>query len=611
MSKLADRTTASRGVECTLFIPTYNEAGGIRRCLEAIASSPLPHGAAWSEWVVLDDSPSDETAREVVRWGREHPEVPLRVDRSPARRGKAVALEAARAALAARAAERRDGIDVLMIGADADTRPTAGALTALIKPFLADASLGVAWGLSVPEGRRRRRRASWFQMASTAELTRRLGPDAIRAEGRLFAVRLSALPSFTWRPDLINEDSQLAEFVRRAGVCHRSVPDAMTRVTPAEGWRDFYLQTYRLFATDAAIKAAWGPAPAAHGDGSHRMVTALAVARVSVSDPAGLPAYLSARAVAALMHRLSPAVFGDRWELSMSTKAALPPKRETSQRSWQRHGGAVVAKVAVAGRVVIGCKNWAQVISRIGGRHIPGVSHWIPGEVVFAFRSGVTVRTPRGSASWAPIEVFLDDSYHLDRLPWEPTYKLRVLDIGAHVGSFAVAIGVRYKNATVACFEPSAEASVYLLANLGENHLESRVVAVCSAVGANAGTSRLFQAELGSLSASLVPEMSEPGSWAIECSVVDLGTAMATSGGPELVKMDCEGGEYDIVLRSDPHLWDTVRCVLLEHHPVPEHSWDELLTRFEGYGFHCEWHGGENDGFGQALLVRGKEQSRS
>ena len=86
---------------------------------------------------------------------------------------------------------------------------------------------------------------------------------------------------------------------------------------------------------------------------------------------------------------------------------------------------------------------------------------------------------------------------------------------------------------------------------------------------------------------------------------------MATSGGPALVKMDCEGMEYDIVLGSDRHLWDTVRCVLLEHHVVAGHSWEEILSRFEEYGFQCEWHEGDSNGLGEALLVRGKEQSRS
>ncbi len=291
MPKLPDRRSTTERVECTLLVPAYNEAGGIRRCLGAIAASPLPPGAVWSEWVVLDDTSSDGTATEAEEWARRHPELPLRVDRSAARRGKAVALEAARQVLAARAAE---GLDVVMVVADADTRTTPGALAALIEPFVADASLGVAWGLSVPEG-------------------------------RLFAVRLSPLPSLAWRPDLINEDRPLAEFVRRAGVSHRSVPDATTRVTPARGRRDFYIQTYRLVATDAAVKAALGPAPAPHRDGSHRLATALAVARVAARNPAALPAYLSARVIAVLIHRLHPATFGDRWAVSESTKA-VPPR---------------------------------------------------------------------------------------------------------------------------------------------------------------------------------------------------------------------------------------------------------------------------------------------
>lgn len=268
----------------------------------------------------------------------------------------------------------------------------------------------------------------------------------------------------------------------------------------------------------------------------------------------------------------------------------------------------VAGKIAATGRVVRHCENWAAVLASLVGEHLPGVRSLLPGEFVLVSRAGLTLRAPEGRATrYALVEVVVDDVYHLSRLVWdqERGHPLRVLDVGAHVGSFAVAIAARYPRATVTCYEPSPEASAYLRTNILANRLGSRVTINRAAVGAETGVARLLQAESASAEASLVPSMVGLGARGIVCDVVDFATALATSSGPELVKLDCEGMEYDIVLRSDPRLWASVRCVLLEYHPVPGHSWDEILGRFVEFGFRCSWHDQSSVlGLGSAMLLR-------
>lgn len=60
---------------------------------------------------------------------------------------------------------------------------------------------------------------------------------------------------------------------------------------------------------------------------------------------------------------------------------------------------------------------------------------------------------------WASFEVLLDDCYHLDHLTWDAdrSASIRVLDVGAHVGSFALAVATRYSTASVLCFEPAPD----------------------------------------------------------------------------------------------------------------------------------------------------------
>ena len=48
----------------------------------------------------------------------------------------------------------------------------------------------------------------------------------------------------------------------------------------------------------------------------------------------------------------------------------------------------------------------------------------------------------------------------------------------------------------------------------------------------------------------------------------------------DFVKIDCEGGEYDLVLGSSPQSWATVHRVVIEYHPHPQHSWPSCKQWF-------------------------------
>src|SRR5439155_1516860 len=62
---------------------------------------------------------------------------------------------------------------------------------------------------------------------------------------------------------------------------------------------------------------------------------------------------------------------------------------------------------------------------------------------------------------------------------------------------------------------------------------------------------------------------------------------VAGARGPvELIKMDCEGGEYDLVYKSSPESWSTVQRLVLEYHDVEGESWEELRAWFADVGLH-------------------------
>jgi len=286
----------------------------------------------------------------------------------------------------------------------------------------------------------------------------------------------------------------------------------------------------------------------------------------------------------------------------------LEGRHRRSTRGVPLFTSVAVPKLLATIQVARRCRNWPQVTAAIAGGHLPKAGRLLPQDLTFRCRTGPTLRTARAPSSYLPVlEVVVDDAYHLSRLPWtgNPNAPIRVLDVGAHVGAFAVTLAARYPRARVACFEPSPEAGEYLAANIAANDLSDRVNWHGAAVGPHVGTARLLREVAGSCGSTLLPELAPEATSAIDVEVVDLATAIAASGGPQLVKLDCEGGEYGIILDSDPALWESVRCVLLEYHPVRNHSWAELQTRFARLGFRTSWHDpDETPGLGMAMLIR-------
>ena len=83
---------------------------------------------------------------------------------------------------------------------------------------------------------------------------------------------------------------------------------------------------------------------------------------------------------------------------------------------------------------------------------------------------------------------------------------------------------------------------------------------------------------------------------AAACEKPDVDAAVAAAGGPiDLVKMDCEGGEYDLVYASSPDNWSSVQRLVIEYHPVACQSWNELRSWLEKVGLTVQYeesHGG-------------------
>jgi FkbM family methyltransferase len=226
--------------------------------------------------------------------------------------------------------------------------------------------------------------------------------------------------------------------------------------------------------------------------------------------------------------------------------------------------------------------NWPEVLRDMALRRAGRG----PGELTFRPRSGLVINTPNRPGARVPVyEIFADDSY---RFEWflGPLLErpIQVLDIGGHVGTFSCRLTQLHPGARVQAFEPSATTASFLRRNAAQNGVADRVQVFEAALAGGTGVAMFDDNGAGSGLNGLVSAGHSTGV-GVEVKTIAFDDAIADAPAPvEVVKIDCEGGEYDLVLGSKAASWAGVQRVVIEHHPVPGHEWPELREYFAGVG---------------------------
>lgn len=217
----------------------------------------------------------------------------------------------------------------------------------------------------------------------------------------------------------------------------------------------------------------------------------------------------------------------------------------------------------------------------------------------------IRITGPNVPGARVPVyEVFAEDEYAMDwfgqGLPDAPV----LVDVGAHIGCFAVAFATRHPRARAHCYEPTPSTGAYLDRNVEQNGLDGRVQVHHSAVAAASGV--LVMADNGTGSGhNGVLHLGEEGAVSIEVPSVGLEDVVAAAGGRiDVLKMDAEGAEYDVVLNASPQVWSSVGRVVMEYHALPGHHFEEIETRLADAGLRLVRRDRYTDGLGLAWFAR-------
>ena len=205
------------------------------------------------------------------------------------------------------------------------------------------------------------------------------------------------------------------------------------------------------------------------------------------------------------------------------------------------------------------------------------------------FADGRYFRTPRQEPLLSLFrEIWVERRYLPPEILVKPT--ATIVDIGANVGVFTVLAAAVVPDGHVFAIEPASAMYTTLQANVERNHL-SNVTTIQYAVADSRGRATLFTRGEGAL--NTVFETDNYGSQFAKLQQVDtlsLDDLFATCGISDcaLLKLDCEGSEYSVLLHSSDATLEKIAAIALEYHVgLNEYTPETLRDFLTGKGFQC------------------------
>lgn len=218
-----------------------------------------------------------------------------------------------------------------------------------------------------------------------------------------------------------------------------------------------------------------------------------------------------------------------------------------------------------------------------------GLFHPIRNEITFRIRSGEKfILNPKRDDRGSVQEIYLQNNYFKNYLLKENDV---VIDIGAYIGVFAVYAAKKAKNIKVISYEPIATTFERLKKNIAINKLNDRIKPLCLAISKEAGSKKIFispdtdasntaffsenslRAGFKKDNYEIVPTISFEDIF--ETNKVDR---------CDFLKIDCEGGEFEIILNAHPATLKKISHIAMEYHSDPSSLSDYLRK----YGFVVE-----------------------
>ena len=231
--------------------------------------------------------------------------------------------------------------------------------------------------------------------------------------------------------------------------------------------------------------------------------------------------------------------------------------------------------------LLLGVKNWKVLFDIFFGKPFSGVK-WLE-----LRRNNLKIGVGSKMEAWSVKETLIDRFY--TKLGTEIQSDWVVVDIGAAIGEFTIEAALQLTEGMVHAFEPNPGSINILRQNIRANNL-NRVETYNLGVWKEEGEIPLhflnnepLQAVSGSDHSDRLQAFKETS-----IPVITLEQVVEEKVGNriDLLKLDCEGAEYEILLNQDPTIFKKIDRIIMEYHDLDQLCNScVLVKRFEDLGY--------------------------
>jgi FkbM family methyltransferase len=204
------------------------------------------------------------------------------------------------------------------------------------------------------------------------------------------------------------------------------------------------------------------------------------------------------------------------------------------------------------------------------------------GVTIYRFSNGLKFACRNHTADrWIMVENLVFHEYPFLINPKEKN--LVIVDIGANIGAFCVDAASTIKGARIYCFEPVKENYALLEKNIKLNNLSKRIVAHRCAISDTRGNFKINVNRKNFGSSSFhkpgIPEV-------VKTYPLDFFIRKYKIEKIDMLKMDCEGSEYEIMKTISKDTLDKIQFFVLETHDDAKYSVPEFMKYLHTIGYH-------------------------
>jgi len=202
--------------------------------------------------------------------------------------------------------------------------------------------------------------------------------------------------------------------------------------------------------------------------------------------------------------------------------------------------------------------------------------------VVIRLRNGCQFKVRSLMDVWVVKETCLDRDYEVNATAIQDHWT--IIDIGAGLGDFAISVAYEHPTCRVYAYEPFPESYKLLEENIALNGVNN-VMAYPVAIGARSDQMTLFAT--GAAVQHTTTQASSPAAGiSVQGLCLDDLFAVNALTTCDFLKMDCEGGEYDILFNAGEMTLQKIRNICLEYHDgVIKFSHKDLVHYLQQRGF--------------------------